>query len=67
MEIEFIKPTYQIAMKIAADMRDEDATEVWHLGHYDPLQALMMSIEKSTYSAAVKANDDVIAVLGLNN
>ena len=63
--IHFKKPTYTMLESIAADMRDEDAAEVWASHHYTPLESLVKGMAVTDFSLVVMYDEVPLVVIGL--
>jgi len=65
VEVEFIKPTYELVEAIANDMRQADADEVWASNHHTPLEALLISWKLSHRSVIVVVDNEPCVMIGL--
>lgn len=65
MATRLVKPTPAHVHTIAANMRDEDAAEVWASHRHTPLEAMTSGFELSDLSVVVEVDGAPIAMTGL--
>ena len=65
MATKLVKPTLEHVRAIAADMRDEDAAEVWASHRHTPLEAMAMGFGMSDLSVVMEIDGDPLTMLGL--
>ena len=64
--ISFVKPTDEHIKAISADMRREDAEEVWASHRHTPLEALTFGCALSDFSVTVVSDDGTpLVIIGL--
>jgi hypothetical protein len=63
--VKFVKPTDEMVMFIAENMRHADVREVWEMSRQTPLESIEEGLELSNYSAVAVINDIPCAVFGL--
>lgn len=64
--VKFTRPTEEAIRFIAANMRQQDADEVWATGRNTPLIALQKSVDSSHFSLLITGDDDTpLTLLGL--
>ncbi len=63
--VKLVRPIESAIRIIAADMRPEDAAEVWASHHHTPIEALMSGWKLSNLSVVVEIDGVPCAMLGL--
>lgn len=63
--IEFIRPTESMIKSIAADMRQEDANEVWASNHHTPLESLTKGWDLSDFATIAMCDNEPLVMIGL--
>lgn len=60
------RSTREDAEYIAANMRKEDAQEIWDSHNFTPYEAMKYSIEKTIFCLAVRIEDRPVLMFGVN-
>lgn len=64
--VEFVKPTDEMIVTVAENMRQADVDEVTASHGHTPIQALQAGVDVSDFIVAVVIDDEPVAILGLS-
>jgi hypothetical protein len=65
VKLQYTKPTWKEAVKVATKMRKADREEVMASNKHSPIEAIEKGLDKSHFSACVVLNGTPCAIFGL--